>query len=173
VTSSSVFCRRWTCRLRSRVNCLRVHSNSRISWVCGSGAKLPRIRPCASRSGCVGQHEGEVAVAQDMPHWLPVNADRLHRDVGACLSQPRVRELLSSEHFSVDGTLIEDIEFGWREPSHRHCHEARVFPGLLDVVRRVAGGCAVDAACRHLQQERCQSLMRSPGVVAVRRAHGN
>src|SRR5262249_8578130 len=41
-----------------------------------------------------------------------------------------------------------DIELGRREPGHGHCQPVGVFTGLLDVERRVAEGCAVDAACR-------------------------
>jgi len=32
---------------------------------------------------CVRQHQDKVTVAQDMPHRLPVDAGRLHRNVGA------------------------------------------------------------------------------------------
>ncbi len=38
---------------------------------------------------CVRQHQGEIAVAQHMPHRLPVDAGRFHRNVGASfLGQP-------------------------------------------------------------------------------------
>jgi hypothetical protein len=35
----------------------------------------------------VRQHQGEIAVAQDMPHRLPVDAGRLHRDVDTSLGR--------------------------------------------------------------------------------------
>src|SRR5208283_1906416 len=50
VASSSVFWRRWIWLLRSRTNCLRIRRRLRISWVCSSGTKLPRMSPCAIRS---------------------------------------------------------------------------------------------------------------------------
>jgi hypothetical protein len=31
----------------------------------------------------VGQHQLEVAIVQDVPNWLPVDAGRFHGDVGA------------------------------------------------------------------------------------------
>ncbi len=40
----------------------------------------------------VRQHQGEIAVAQDMPHRLPINAGRLHRDMGAALAGKPVRQ---------------------------------------------------------------------------------
>ncbi len=33
----------------------------------------------------VRQHQGKIAVAEDMPHRLPIDAGRLHRDMGAAL----------------------------------------------------------------------------------------
>ena len=58
-----------------------------------------------------------VGIGIDDPVWdhssFSKNRDRLlegeiaARFLGAVLSQPRVRRLLSSEHFSVDGTLIQ------------------------------------------------------------------
>jgi transposase len=58
-----------------------------------------------------------VGIGIDDPVWdhssFSKNRDRLlegeiaARYLGAVLSQPRVRRLLSSEHFSVDGTLIQ------------------------------------------------------------------
>src|SRR5204863_6561033 len=58
-----------------------------------------------------------VGVSIDDPVWdhsvFSKNRDRLlagdvaSRFLAAVLAQPRVKRLLSSEHFSVDGTLIE------------------------------------------------------------------
>ena len=58
-----------------------------------------------------------VGLGMDAPIWdvtvFTKNRERLvegeiaSKFMAAVLSQPRVRELLSSEHFSVDGTLIE------------------------------------------------------------------
>ena len=47
LASSSVFCTRSMWLDRSRTFCLRVRSRPRISWVCVSGTKLARIKPCA------------------------------------------------------------------------------------------------------------------------------
>jgi hypothetical protein len=46
-----------------------------------------------------------------------------------------------------------DIELGRREAGHSHCQPVGVVTGLLDIVRRVAGRCAVNAACRIEQAE--------------------
>jgi len=58
-----------------------------------------------------------VGLGMDAPIWdvtvFTKNRERLvegeiaSKFMAAVLSQPRVKELLSSEHFSVDGTLIE------------------------------------------------------------------
>ena len=58
-----------------------------------------------------------VGLGMDAPIWVATvftkNRERLvegeiaSKFMAAVLGQPRVRELLSSEHFSVDGTLIE------------------------------------------------------------------
>ena len=58
-----------------------------------------------------------VGLGMDVPMWdvtvFTKNRERLvegeiaSKLMAAVLSQPRVKELLSSEHFSVDGTLIE------------------------------------------------------------------
>lgn len=58
-----------------------------------------------------------VGLPMDAPVWHPIvfthNRDRLmeaevsHEFLAALLALPQVRRLLSSEHFSVDGTLIE------------------------------------------------------------------
>jgi hypothetical protein len=66
----------------------------------------------------VRQHQGEIAVAQDMPHWLPVNAGRLHRDVGAFLGGEPVRQRQQFRGGCLEGAhlaparAVDDVSHG-------------------------------------------------------------
>src|SRR6516165_8721420 len=99
LASSRVFCSRWTCRVCSRTSCLRVRISERSSWISSGGTKLALSSPQASRSAIhmasfmsvlrpglldvrgVGDNQGEVALAQDLPHRRPIHAGRFHRDM--------------------------------------------------------------------------------------------
>jgi hypothetical protein len=60
----------------------------------------------------VRQHQDKIAVAQDMPHRLPIDPGRLHRDVGASLAGKPVRQseqflgcCLEGAHLALDRTV--------------------------------------------------------------------
>jgi transposase len=76
-----------------------------------------------------------VGLSLDTPIWdacvFTKNRDRLvdgevaAKFMAAVLNQPRVRELLSAEHFSVDGTLIE----AWASMKSFRPKDGSVYPG--------------------------------------------
>ena len=73
-----------------------------------------------------------VGIGVDDPAWdhstFSKNRDRLlegdiaAKFLAAVLAHPGVRRLLSSDHFSVDGTLVE----AWASMTYRRCHVIEV-----------------------------------------------
>jgi hypothetical protein len=62
-------------------------------------------------------------------HEHLVEGEIASKFMAAVLSQPRVKELLSSEHFSVDGTLIDDRGLGQHEELPPEGRERRTADG--------------------------------------------
>ena len=132
LASSSVFCSRSTWLARSRTSCLRVRRSERSSAVGPSGTKLARIRPCASSSASqvasftsvlrpghvldlrrVGQDQHEPALGQDVPDRLPVDAGRLHGDVGAAVLRQPLGQLEQARGRGGEGAdLAGDLAAG-------------------------------------------------------------
>jgi hypothetical protein len=87
-----------------------------------------------------------VGVGMDDPVWdhstFSKNRDRLlegeiaAKFLTAVLAQPRVKRLLSSEHFSVDGTLIE----AWASMKSFRLKEPPDAGGTADATRRPISG---------------------------------
>jgi hypothetical protein len=77
------------------------------------------VRYSAIATACLNEPARLVGIGVDAAVWdhsvFSKNRDRLlegniaARFLAAVLDQPRVKKLLSTEHFTVDGTLIE----GW------------------------------------------------------------
>src|SRR5271165_1290932 len=149
LASSSVFWRRWIWLLRSRTNCLRIRRTLRISSSLFLRYEAAADEPVRHQVGqpssvvhvglaarhvlhmrSVGQHQLELAVRQDVPHRLPVDASRLHHDMRASLRrQPRrqghqvrrrrLKRPNLSAHIAVDGVagaghdaILVDIQSG-------------------------------------------------------------
>ena len=109
LASASVFWIRWTCRVCSRPSCLRVRSSERSSCISSSGTKLGFDQPAGQKIGNphrivqiglatrnvldvrrIGDDQGEVSFAQDLPHRHPIDPGCLHRHVAAAtFLQPR------------------------------------------------------------------------------------
>jgi hypothetical protein len=116
-----------------------------------------------------------VGLGMDAPMWdvtvFTKNRERLvegeiaSKFMAAVLSQPRVKELLSSEHFSVDGTLIE----AWASMKSFRPKDGSGEPptaGRNSLPRRKPGASAIFTARRAATRRTPRPTMRMRGSIA-------
>src|SRR6267378_3550695 len=141
LASANVFSIRWTCRVCSRISCLRVRVNERNSWISSPGTKLALISPHANRSaihvasftsvlrpgtflmwGRIRDHQLERTLAEDPEHRHPIDAGRLHRHMRApafLKPRPQLYKLLRGARKSP--ALPFRLAFGHDPYTSHHC----------------------------------------------------
>jgi hypothetical protein len=69
----------------------------------------------------VRQHQHEIPIIQDVPHWLPVNAGRLHRDMRALVCRQPLRHAQKVRRGRLEGPYFgRDLAIAYKAQAGHH-----------------------------------------------------